>query len=69
MTSVTNNPHPPTKIFFQVQSTRLANPFELLNSSLAQLAEELGCWEGNRKLLFFRPKLKYGYIVGRLSKC
>jgi len=27
-----------------VQSTRLADPFELLNSSLAQSAEELGRW-------------------------
>jgi len=27
-----------------VQSTRLADPFELLNSSLAQSAEELGHW-------------------------
>jgi len=44
MTSVTKNPHPPTKKFFTVQSTRLADPFEPLNSSLAQLAEELGHW-------------------------
>jgi len=27
-----------------VQSTRLADPFELLNSSLAQSAEEQGRW-------------------------
>jgi len=27
-----------------VQSTRLADPFELLNSSLAQSVEELGRW-------------------------
>jgi len=27
-----------------VQSTRLANPFELLNSSLVQSVEELGRW-------------------------
>jgi len=33
-----------TSIFFRVQSTRLADPFELLNSSLAQSAEELGRW-------------------------
>ena len=44
MTSVTKNLHPATKIFFQVQSTRLADPFEPLNSSLAQLVEELGRW-------------------------
>jgi len=41
MTSVTKNPHPTTKTFFLVQSTRLADPFEPLNSSLAQSAEEL----------------------------
>ena len=35
---------PQPKIFFQVQSTRLADPFELLNSSLAQSTEELGRW-------------------------
>jgi len=32
------------KNFFRVQSTRLANPFEPLNSSLAQSAKELGRW-------------------------
>ena len=36
------NPQP--KNFFPSGSTRLADPFEPLNSSLAQLAEELGCW-------------------------
>jgi len=40
-----------------VQSTRLADPFEPLNSSLAQWAEELGRWWGNRKLLFFFAKI------------
>jgi len=39
-----------------VQSTRLADPFEPLNRSLAQLTEELGCWKGNQKLLFFGKK-------------
>jgi len=39
MKSITKNPHPqPKKIF------RLADPFELLNSSLAQSVEELGRW-------------------------
>jgi len=42
MTSVTKNPQTPTKKFFRVQSTRLADPFEPLSSSLAQSAEELG---------------------------
>jgi len=44
MTSLTKNPHPNQKIFFRVQSTRLADPFEPLNRSLAQSAEELGRW-------------------------
>jgi len=30
--------------FFRVQSTRLADPFEPLNSSLAQSVEELRRW-------------------------
>jgi len=44
MTSVTNNRTPQPKNFLRVQSTRLADPFEPLNSSLVQLAEELGRW-------------------------
>jgi len=44
MTSLTKNPQHPTKNFFQVQSTRLADPFKPLNSSLAQSAEELERW-------------------------
>jgi len=32
------------KNVFQVQTRRLANLFEPLNSSLAQMAEELWCW-------------------------
>jgi len=35
---------PKQKIFFRLQSTRLADPFETLNSSLAQWLEELGRW-------------------------
>jgi len=35
---------PNQKIFFRVQFTRLADLFEPLNSSLVQLAEELGRW-------------------------
>ena len=35
---------PNQKIFFRIQSTRLADLFEPLNSSLAQSAEELGRW-------------------------
>jgi len=44
MTSLTKNRTPQAKIFFRVQSTKLADPFESLNSSLAQSAEELGRW-------------------------
>jgi len=42
--SLTKNLHPTTKKFFQVQSARLADPFESLNSFLAQSAEELEHW-------------------------
>jgi len=44
MTSLTKTAPPKQKIFFRVQSTRLADPFEPLNSSLAKWAEELGRW-------------------------
>jgi len=45
LTSLTKNPQPPTKkFFFREQSTRPADPFEPLNSSLAKSAEELGHW-------------------------
>jgi len=45
VTSLTKNPQPPTKnFFFRVQTRRLSDPFEPLNSSLAQSAEELGRW-------------------------
>jgi len=45
MTSLTKYPQRPTKKFFlRVQTRRLANPFEPLNSSLAQSAEELWHW-------------------------
>jgi len=36
------NPQP--KNFFRVQTRRLADPFERLNSSLVQSVEELGRW-------------------------
>jgi len=52
MTSVTKNPHPQPKIFFRVQSTRLADPFEPLNSSLVQSAEELGCCKATENCCF-----------------
>jgi len=43
MTSLTKSPQPP-QIFFLVQTRRLADLFESLNSFLAQLAEELWGW-------------------------
>jgi len=42
MMSLTKNLKP--KIYFSLQTRRLAEYFESLNSSLAQLAEELCCW-------------------------
>jgi len=36
--------NPQAKNFFRLQSTRLADPFEPLNSSLAQSEEQLGRW-------------------------
>jgi len=44
MTSLTKNPHLPAKNYFRVQTRRLDDPFEPLNSSLAQSAEELWHW-------------------------
>jgi len=45
MTSLTKNPQPPTKkFFFRVRTRRLVDPFEPLNSSLAQSVEELWDW-------------------------
>jgi len=52
MTSVTKNPQPQPKIFFRVQSTRLADPFEPLNSSLAQSVEELGVCKATENCCF-----------------
>jgi len=49
MTSLTKKPHPQAKIFFRVQSTRLADPFEPLNSSLAQMG-------GGARALVRQPK-------------
>jgi len=44
-TSLTKNPQLPNKkIFFLVQTRRLADPFKGLNSSQAQSAEELWHW-------------------------
>jgi len=44
MTSLTKNLQPPSKKkIFPVQTRRLADPFQPLNSSLVQSAEELWC--------------------------
>jgi len=37
MTPFTKTPQPPTKIFFRVQTRRLADPYEPLNSSLSTI--------------------------------
>jgi len=44
MSSLTKNPPPQPKSFFRVQTGRLADLFDPLNSSLVQLAEELWRW-------------------------
>jgi len=44
MMSLTKNPHSHPRNFFRVQSKRLADPFEPLNSSQAQSVEELRRW-------------------------
>jgi len=44
MTSLKKKRTPQAKNLYRVQSTSLADPFEPLNSSLAQWAEELGRW-------------------------
>jgi len=41
--SLTKNLKPKTKKFFSFQTQRLADSFEGLNRSLAQLVEELCC--------------------------
>jgi len=41
MMSLTKNPKPKTKKFFALQTTRLAESFERLNSSLVLSAPEL----------------------------
>jgi len=43
-TSLPKNQQPTPKIFFRVQTRRLADPFEPVNSSLAQSAKELWHW-------------------------
>jgi len=40
----TKSATPNQKIFFRMQTRRLSDSFKPLNSSLAQSAEELGCW-------------------------
>jgi len=44
MTPLTKNLQLPTKKIFSLQTRRLVESFEGLNSSLAQLAEELCSW-------------------------
>jgi len=47
MMSLTKNCNPQPKILFRVQTRRLADQFKSLNSSSAQLTEELWRWQGN----------------------
>jgi len=55
MTSLKKSTPSNQKTFFQVQTKRLADLFEPLNSSLAQLAEEL--WRfGIGAMVFWQPK-------------
>jgi len=49
---IRGNLHPPTKNFFRVQSTRLADPFESLNSCLAQSAESYGVGKATENCCF-----------------
>jgi len=44
ITSLTNKPHPQPKNFLLMQTRRLADPFEPLNSSLVLPAEKLWRW-------------------------
>jgi len=46
-----------------VQTKRLADQLDPLNSSLAQLAEELWRWYGNRKLLVLGQNLGTGILA------
>jgi len=50
-----------------VQTRRLADPFEPLNSSLAQSTETMALVR-QPKTAGFRPKSRYEYIVHRFSK-
>ena len=51
MTSLTKNTKPKTKNFFSLQTWRLAESFESLNSSLAQLVKGLRSYQDTCKLL------------------
>jgi len=53
MTSLTKKLHPPRQNFFQVLSTRLADPFEPLNSSSAI--------SGEARALVRQPKIAVFY--------
>jgi len=55
--SFTKYPQPNQNIFFRLQTRRLADPFEPLMNSLAQSAEELWRWSGNRKQLVLGQNL------------
>jgi len=49
--------------FFSLQTWRLAECFEGLNSSLEQSAEELCGWQDNWNMLDFSPISKYDILI------
>jgi len=62
MTSLTKIHNPQPKNFFGLQTRRLVDLFEPLNSSLAHLVEELRRWQGNQKLLVLGQNLGTIYL-------
>jgi len=51
MISLTKNKSQNQKFLYSLQTRRLVESFASLNSSLAQSAKELCCWQDNKKLL------------------
>jgi len=68
MTSLTENRNLQPKYLFRVQTRRLAEVWTLeqLSSAIGRGAMAL---VRQPKTAGFRPKSRYKYIVGRLSKC
>jgi len=70
MTSVTKIRTPQAKNFFRVQSTRLVDPFEPFNSSLAQSADELGVGKATKNCCFLgrNPSTNISYAGSQSVK-